>query len=46
MKYNPKLSIKENAKRNQCSESAVRKYIRVHGIDRSYEAKVIKIEMI
>ena len=46
MKYNPKLSIKENAMRNKCSEAAVRKYIRLHGIDRRYEAKVKIIDEI
>lgn len=40
MKYNPNISIPENARRNGCSESAVRKYIQVHGIDRRYERKV------
>ena len=37
MRYNPRLSIKENATRNKCSVAAVRKYIRVNGIDRNYE---------
>ena len=40
MKYYPHLSIAENAKRNNCSEAAVRKHIRTKGIDRRYEKKV------
>ena len=39
MKYNPNISVAENAKINGCSEAAVRKYIRVHSIDRRYERK-------
>ena len=39
MRYYPYLSIPENAKRNNCSEAAVRKYIRVNGIDRRFERK-------
>lgn len=46
MKYNPRLSIQENAKRNKCSIAAVRKYIRVNGIDRRYESKVNTIDTI
>ena len=46
MRYNPKLTIKENASKNNCSEAAVRKYIRVHCIDRQYESKVNKVESI
>ena len=44
MKYNPRLSIEENANRNKCSVSAVRKFIRLNGIDRRYESKVNKID--
>lgn len=39
MKYYPYLSIAENAKRNNCSEAAVRKHIKTRGIDRRYERK-------
>ncbi len=46
MRYNPRLSVQENAARNQCSVATVRKYIRIHGIDRNYEGKVNKIEQI
>lgn len=46
MKYNPRLTIEENAALNECSVAAVRKYIRVHGIDRSYESKVNKTKLI
>lgn len=40
MRYNPNVSVVENAKSNNCSEAAVRKYIKVHCIDRRYEQKV------
>lgn len=46
MKYNPRLSIAENAILNKCSVATVRKFIRLHGIDRRYEAKVAKIDEI
>lgn len=46
MRYNPRLSIQENAARNQCSVAAIRKYIRLNGIDRNYEGKVTKIDKI
>lgn len=32
--YNPHLSIAENASNNKVTESAIRKYIRINGIDR------------
>ena len=32
MRYNPNVSVVENAKSNNCSEAAVRKYIKVHCI--------------
>ena len=38
--YNPKHSVKKNAKDNGVSEDAIRNYIKVNGIDRSYERKV------
>lgn len=34
IKYYPNLSIKENAKKNECSEDAIRYYIKSHSIDR------------
>lgn len=37
MNYNPNISIKENALNNGVSEAAVRKYIKVHRIDRRYD---------
>ena len=40
--YNPKHSIKKNAKDNGVSEDAIRNYIKVNGIDRSYERNYIK----
>ena len=41
-KYNPCLSVAENAERCGVSESAIRKYIRTNGIDRNYDNKVAK----
>ena len=40
IKYNPKLSIKKNAKLNGCSESAIRKFIHKNSIDRRFDRKV------
>lgn len=42
LKYDPNLSIKENAARCGVSESAVRKFIRTNGIDRNYDNKIAK----
>lgn len=42
LKYNPCLSIAENAERCGVSESAIRKYIRANRIDRNYDNKVAK----
>lgn len=39
IKYNPALSVADNAKRNGVSEDAIRYYIRTRGIDRRYEEK-------
>ena len=36
-KYDPNLSIKENAIRCNCSESAIRDYIKFNGIDRRFD---------
>ena len=38
-KYNPSLSVRENAKRNGVSDAAVRYYIRTHLVDRRYDRK-------
>lgn len=39
IKYNPKLSVAENAKKCGVTEDAIRYYIRTRGIDRRYEEK-------
>ena len=39
IKYDPSLSIAENAKRNGVTEDAIRYYIRTRGVDRRYEEK-------
>lgn len=36
-RYNPNLSVKENAELCNCSESTIRHYIKVNGIDRKYD---------
>ena len=46
LKYDPNLSVKENAARCGVSESAVRKYIRVNHIDRRFDSKMAKIRYI
>ena len=46
LKYDPNLSIKENAQSCGVSESAVRKFIRVNHIDRRFDAKIAKIRHI
>ena len=46
MKYNPDISVRENALCNGVSEAAVRKYIRVHGIDRRHDEKAKKNALI
>lgn len=42
LKYNPNLSIRENAKRCGVTEADVRWFIKTHLIDRNYEAKMVK----
>ena len=37
IRYNPSISIKENAQKNGCSEDAIRYYIKSHSIDRRAE---------
>ena len=44
IKYNPTLSVNENAERNGVSVSAVRYYIRTRGIDRRYYLKAKVLE--
>lgn len=40
IKYNPALSVSDNAKINGVSEDAIRYYIRTRGIDRRYAEKM------
>jgi hypothetical protein len=40
IKYNPKLSIEENAEKNGCSAANIRYYIKVNNIDRCFDRKV------
>lgn len=42
LKYNPNLSIRENAKRCGVTEADVRWFIKTRLIDRNYEAKMVK----
>ena len=44
IKYDPTLSVNENAERNGVSVSAVRYFIRTRGIDRRFECKMKVIE--
>lgn len=37
IQYNPSLSVKENAKRNNVTEAAIRYYIKVNNIDRRFD---------
>lgn len=37
IQYNPSLSVKENAKRNDVTEAAIRYYIKVNNIDRRFD---------
>ena len=46
IKYNPSLSIEENAKNNGVSVDGIRYYIKSRGIDRNYERKVNTVETI
>ncbi len=45
-KYNPNLSVKENAELCNCSVSAIRHYIKVNGIDRKYDETLKKWKLI
>lgn len=42
LKYDPNLSVKENALKCGVTESAIRKFIRTNGIDRNFDNKVAK----
>lgn len=44
--YYPKLSIKENAIRNNCTEASIKWYIHAQGIDRQYDKKVRMIQLL
>lgn len=39
--YSPHLTVKQNAEANKVSESAIRKYIRINGIDRKRDNAII-----
>jgi len=45
-KYNPNLSVKENAELCNCSVAAIRHYIKVNGIDRKYDEALKKWKLI
>lgn len=40
--YDANLSIRENAQKLECSEAAVRKYIKNKGVDRRYDAYYVR----
>lgn len=45
-KYNPNLSVKENAELCNCSVAAIRHYIKVNGIDRKYDEALKKWKLV
>lgn len=45
-KYNPNLTVKENAELCNCSVSAIRHYIKVNGIDRKYDETLKKWKLV
>ena len=45
-KYNPILSVKENAELCNCSVAAIRHYIKVNGIDRKYDEALKKWKLV
>ncbi len=45
-KYNPNLTVKENAELCNCSVAAIRHYIKVNGIDRKYDEALKKWKLI
>lgn len=46
LRYNPKLSIKENAEIIGVSESSIRQYLKYNGIDRHYDAMYIRYKQV
>lgn len=46
IKYNPNLSVEENAKLNGVQVSGIRTYLQVHGIDRRRDGKLVFINAI
>lgn len=44
IKYNPTLTVAENARRNGVSEAAIRYYIRTHYVDRGFDRKQVIID--
>lgn len=46
IRYNPSLSVAENAHRNGCSESAIRKHIKTNGIDRRVDQKIKTLNLL
>lgn len=46
IKYNPNLSVAENAEKNHTSEATIRTYLQAHCIDRRREAKIVLINAI
>ena len=46
IKYNPNLSVEENAKLNGVQVSGIRTYLQVHGIDRRRDGKIVFINAI
>ena len=45
-KYNPNLSVRENAELCNCSVAAIRHYIKVNGIDRKYDEALKKWKLV
>lgn len=45
-KYNPNLTVKENAELCNCSVAAIRHYIKVNGIDRKYDEALKKWKLV
>lgn len=46
IRYNPALSVAENARKNGCSESAIRKHIKTNGIDRRLDQKIKTLSLL
>ena len=44
IQYNPSLTVKENAKKNGVTESAIRYHIKVNSLDRRFDRKQNLIE--